>query len=118
MDECKSNVGRKAVWSEKSAGEQIMVKTDQELISEYMNWKMCLLRNRFTRVVDGERLVINFDMNDAELCTHQMIKKNDFDLFMNHVWTTVGLNGINYVRYLFNSKNFFRSMAGWLRLRG
>jgi hypothetical protein len=64
--------------------ESNMTDSDKELIADYMGWRWCKLRERYTRVVDGERIVINWDMNDAGLCVQKMVEKGDweeFDLF-------------------------------------
>lgn len=75
-----------------------------QIIDEYMEWGR-----------PGVGMVRKYDSNDASLCVQKMVKKGDFDSFISHVWTTVGLNGINYVKYLFNPGNFFTAMASWLR---
>ena len=76
--------------------EWVNTDEDKRLIADYMNWKWCRLRERYTRVINGEREVIHWDRNDAARCANKMWVNPDI---VKHC----------------NIDQFFNDMAEWLR---
>lgn len=89
----------------------------KKIVADYMGWKYESDRNCI--VSEGEnhrRIAHNLDLNDAGLVVEEMVKRDEWDSFIDSIeerTSEIHATWVNLFAWLFNADNFFEAFVYW-----
>lgn len=94
-----------------------MTDEQKKLIAGYMGWKKAYLSNGYHNILYNRPVV--FDLNDAGLVVKEMLKRGEWDYFLDYVETCTNKRSQEWSRqliaWLYDPDNFFTAISRWLK---